>query len=51
MNNQDFTYNGQFIPKDTVVILNTVRFTIQDRLAEVHDRSPVYHTSQCQTLS
>lgn len=24
VNTEDFTYRGQFIPKDTVVVLNTV---------------------------
>jgi hypothetical protein len=28
VSSQDFTYRGQFIPKDTVLVLNTVRLRI-----------------------
>ena len=34
MNTEDFTYKGYFIPKDTVIVLNTVRIC-QDTLFSV----------------
>ena len=34
MNTEDFTYKGYFIPKDTVIVLNTVRIC-QDTLCRL----------------